>query len=269
MRLRVLLYETPDDPYYNLAFEEAVPRARGCGAVPDTLRIWRNRSAVVIGYFQRAEEEVNLDEAERRGVAVVRRFTGGGAAYHDLGNINYAVSVASKGPVAEEVKRAFGELVRAPVEALRRLGYDASVENVNDIVVAGRKVSGTAATVAWGSTFLHGALLVSASLSTLASVLRVSPKKLMDKGVSSVKYRVTNLVDVRPVGTAELVEALASAFAAVLGYGGFYFDVPSPVELDMASALLRKYRSREWNYERAPHSAYPDVEAEVARICRR
>jgi len=76
-RLRVLLYETPYDPHMNLAFEEAFARARATGVVGDTLRIWRNSNAVVIGYFQEAAIEVNMSVAEARGIRVVRRFTGG------------------------------------------------------------------------------------------------------------------------------------------------------------------------------------------------
>ncbi len=270
MRLRVLLFEEPEDPSYNLAFEEALPRAVGCGVSPPTLRIWRNKSAVIIGYFQRAEEEVNLDEAKRRGVEVVRRFTGGGAAYHDMGNINYALSVpASWAGPESPIDYIFGKLIRGPVEALRSLGFEASLENVNDIVVSSRKVSGTAATVSWGSAFLHGAMLINADLSALAAVLKVSPRKLIDKGVSSVKYRVTNLSTIREVSMAQLVEALSSSFAKVLGLEGYYFDMPSPLELEIADALYEKYSDRRWNMERAPHSDFPVVEARVREFCHR
>lgn len=270
MMLRVLLYETPDDPHMNLAFEEALPRAVGCGLSPATLRLWRNRRAVVIGYFQRAEEEVNLEEAERLGVAVVRRFTGGGAAYHDLGNINYAISLPAKGQVGETVNFIFSELIRAPVEALRSLGLEASVQNVNDIVVENRKVSGTAATISWRATFFHGAMLVSADLSALASVLKVPLKKLIDKGVSSVKYRVTNISSIRPgITVNQVAEALASSFARVLGYDGVKYDVPTSEELEIAETLYyHKYRERAWNLERTPHRDFREAEEEVKRICR-
>lgn len=272
MQLRVLLYETPDDPYMNLAFEEALPRARGCGISPDTLRLWRNRRAVVIGYFQRAEEEVNLAEAERQGVKVVRRFTGGGAAYHDLGNINYAISLSlGERKVSNPVDFIFTELIRAPVEALRSLGFEASVQNVNDIIVDNRKVSGTAATVSWGSIFFHGAMLVSADLSALASVLKVPLKKLVDKGVSSVKYRVTNLAALRPGTTAnDVASALASSFAKVLGYDGVKYDLPTSEELEMAEILYTyKYSDRSWNMDRAPHRQFRRAEEELMRVCRR
>ncbi|MGC9210392.1 MAG: lipoate--protein ligase family protein [Acidilobus sp.] len=269
MRLRLLLFEEPDDAYFNLAFEEAVPRARGCGAVPDTLRVWRNANAVVIGYFQRADEEVNLDVAESIGAAVVRRFTGGGSVYHDLGNLNYALSISAYEGRAS-LDYIFGELVKGPVNALRSLGLQAEVQNINDVVVQGRKVSGTAATIAWGSAFFHGAMLVSTDLVKLASVLRVPQRKLIDKGVSSVKYRVTNVSELRPVSVSELIEALASSFASLLGYEGYYVDLPRSEELEIANVLYNeKYAKREWNYERAPHRAFPRAEEGVRSVCRR
>ncbi|MGC9071228.1 MAG: lipoate--protein ligase family protein [Acidilobus sp.] len=269
MRLRLVTFEEPEDPYFNLAFEEAVPRARGCGLVPDTLRVWRNANAVIIGYFQRAEEEVNLDVAGTIGASVVRRFTGGGAVYHDLGNLNYALSTSTDGEKGT-LDFIFSQLIRGPIAALRALGLQAEVQNVNDVIVAGRKVSGTAATISWGSTFFHGAMLVSTDLSRLASVLKVSRKKLIDKGVSNVKYRVTNLSEIKPVGIDEIIHALASSFSTVLGHGGYYISLPTNEELEIANVLYNeKYVKREWNFSRAPHRAFPRAEEGVARICHR
>ncbi len=269
MTLRVVPYEEPEDPYFNMAVEEAIPRARGCGVVPDTLRIWRNMNAIIIGYFQRAEEEVNLDVAASIGAAVVRRFTGGGAVYHDLGNLNYALSLASTGKRVS-LDLVFKELTKGPVDALRSLGFSADVQNVNDIIVSGRKVSGTAATISWGATFFHGAMLISTDLGRLASVLRVSPRKLIDKGVSSVKYRVTNLNDIRPVSPDEVVAALAESFTRLTGHERYQVGLLTPEELEIAQALYNeKYSKREWNYERAPHRAFARAEEEVRRVCRR
>ena len=269
MKLRLVLYEEPEDPYFNMAVEEAIPRARGCGIVPDTLRIWRNENAVIIGYFQKAEEEVNLDVASSIGAAVVRRFTGGGAVYHDLGNLNYALSLASTERSAT-LDYIFRELTKGPVEALTSLGFSAEVQNVNDIIVSGRKVSGTAATISWGATFFHGAMLISTDLAKLASVLKVSPRKLIDKGVSSVKYRVTNLSDIRPVTADEVTAALAESFARVTGHDGYRLGLLTPEELEMAQVLYdEKYIKREWNFERAPHRAFPKAEEGIRRVCRR
>ncbi len=264
--MRVLLYETPGDPYMNLAFEEAFARARGAGLVPDTLRIWRNDRAVVVGYFQLASEEVDLSEAARLGVPVVRRFTGGGAVYHDLGNVNYALAVGA--PSSDPIDYAYGRLLRGALAALRRLGAEAEVENVNDIAVRGRKVSGAAATFRWGSCFIHGTLLVDADLGVLSRVLKPPPEKLRSKGVSEVKYRVANLSEIlgRRISCREVVEALVEGFEELLGARA-YLDVPTRMELEVARLLYRgKYSRPEWNLERFPHHAFASLEEQVASV---
>jgi lipoate-protein ligase A len=266
--LRVLLFEEPEDPYMNLAFEEALARARGAGLVPDTLRIWRNARAVVIGYFQIASEEVDLERAMREKVVVARRFTGGGAVYHDMGNVNYAV-VASAEELRDPVEYAYSHLVKGLVNALKLLGLDACIENVNDVVVEGRKVSGTAASFRWGSCFIHGTLLVNADLETMSRMLKPPVEKLRSKGISDVKQRVTNISQLlgRVPSYREVVEALVRGFEELLNAEA-YFDLPSREELYAATLLYeRKYSKEEWNLRRAPHSAF-EVEKELKEILR-
>ena len=266
--LRILLFEEPEDPYMNLAFEEALARARGAGLVPDTLRIWRNARAVVIGYFQIASEEVDLERAMREKVVVARRFTGGGAVYHDMGNVNYAV-VASAEELRDPVEYAYSHLVKGLVNALKLLGLDARIENVNDVVVEGRKVSGTAASFRWGSCFIHGTLLVNADLETMSRMLKPPVEKLRSKGISDVKQRVTNISQLlgRVPSYKEVVEALVRGFEELLNAEA-YFDLPSREELYAATLLYeRKYSKEEWNLRRAPHSAF-EVEKELKEILR-
>jgi lipoate-protein ligase A len=263
--LRVLLFEEPENPYMNLAFEEALARARGAGLVPDTFRIWRNANAVVIGYFQLAREEVDLESARREKAAVVRRFTGGGAVYHDLGNINYTLAVKAEGPDA--VEYAYSHLLKGLINALKLLGLEARVENVNDVVVSGRKVSGVAASFRWGTCFVHGTLLIDADLEAMSRLLKPPAEKLKGKGVPSVKHRVANISQMlgRKPSYREVVEALVQGFGELLKADA-YFDLPSREELEAAKLLYeRKYSRDEWNLQRVPHSAF-DVESELEEI---
>lgn len=266
--LRVLLYEAPYDPYYNLAFEEAFVRLRAAGVIgDDTLRIWRNENAVVIGYFQYAEEEVVLEEAEKIGAKIVRRFTGGGAVYHDLGNYNYAIALGRPQDIKDPLDYLYRVVLSSILKALEYLGLKPYRENINDIVVAGRKVSGTAATLRWGSLFLHGAILVSTNLDKLSRILRVPREKLADKGVSEVKYRVATLEQLlgRRISSKELIEAIVRGFEETLGFEA-YMDVPSAAELKLAHLLYKRYSDYEWNYKRKPIHAYSDLEEEAKRI---
>lgn len=262
--LRVLLFETPHDPHMNLAFEEAFARARGAGLIDDTLRIWRNDRAVVIGYFQEAEGEVDTESASKLGIKIIRRFSGGGAVYHDLGNVNYALAVDGRA-APDPIDYAYTNLIRGALRALKLLGCEPHVENVNDVVVDGRKVSGTAASFRWNTCFIHGTLLLNADLTALSKVLRPPREKLLAKGVSEVKYRVANLSELlgRRLNYKEVVDALARGFEETLGAEA-YFDIPSREELSAARLLYeQKYSNPQWNLNRVPHSAFQKLEDEL------
>lgn len=140
------------DPAYNLAFEEVVLQNRREG---NTLLLWQNDHAVVIGQNQNAEEEINHAFVEAHGIRVVRRMTGGGAVYHDLGNLNYSwmTDVENAGAIT------YQQFTRPVVEALRGLGMAAEASGRNDILVEGRKVSGTAQRLLGKRILHHGTLL--------------------------------------------------------------------------------------------------------------
>ncbi len=264
-KLRILTYETPEDPYMNLAFEEAFTRVRSKDLTDDTLRIWRNKDAVIIGYFQYADEVVDLERAKALGIKVVRRFTGGGAVYHDLGNINYALALKDR---VENVGDLYKKYVNGILNALNILGFDPYVENINDVVIQDHKVSGTAASFRWNTSFFHGAMLVSTDLNRLGSVLKVSKKKLEDKKVSDVKYRVTNLQDVlkRKIENRELIESITKGFEKMLNAQA-YFDLPTKEELMVANILYSgKYSRDDWNLRRLSFREFETIEKKIDEI---
>ncbi|MEM0378827.1 MAG: biotin/lipoate A/B protein ligase family protein [Thermosphaera sp.] len=251
--LRVVFTETPENPWMNLAWEEAFFQSRCNDISDDVLRIWRNKSAVVIGVFQKASEEVNLEFAEQVKAGVVRRFTGGGAVYHDLGNINFALSVKPRG-LKVSVDYLYGELLYGVVKALERLGFKPEVQNVNDIIVGDRKVVGIAASMKRESNcgFIHGAVLYDVNLDILAGVLKIPLKKLADKGISSVKYRVTNITALKPeVRERDVILSLIGSFMEVLDKKSWFPDIPKRVEFELAEKLyIEKYVTKEWNFDR-------------------
>jgi len=260
--LRVLIYESPDDPYKSLAFEEAMWRSLRSNLIPDTLRIWRHRNAVILGYFQLAEEEVNFERAKEKGIDIVRRFTGGGAVYHDLGCLVWSIAV--KGPTGGGTKFLYGDLLSGFVEALRILGVNAYIENVNDVVIdtpsGRRKVSGTAATLTENYYLLHGTLLVETDLEILSSVLKVSRAKLADKKISEVKYRVANLNDAlgKRFHMSDIIDAIIKAYSKILGKKAV-IDLPSKEELNLARKLYNaKYSKPEWNLLRFPSKYFEE-----------
>ncbi len=265
-RLRVLLFETINDPYYNLAFEEAFFLVRARRAVEDeTLRIWRNRNAVVLGFFRSVEEDVALDETRRYNTAIVRRFTGGGTVYHDLGNLNYAVTYSGE-KVFHPIDTAYSFLIKGVINALKYLGLIPRIENTNDIVVYNRKVSGIAASYRWNTLFLHGSLLVSSNIERLYKLLKI-PRKV-PKGISSVKYKVTTLSKVLGgrIGFKEVIEYIIRAYEE-LYRAEAYIDIPSSLEIRVADFLYKnKYLDEKWNLEKTHTYGFTRLYRKVAEI---
>lgn len=250
--LRVLFTEYVDDAYMNLAVEEALFVYRCNNGGSDTLRIWRNKKAVVIGVFQKPDEEVNLDYARNNGIQIVRRFTGGGAVFHDLGNINFAISTKIPPNKPKGIEFLYEDLIYGAVNALKRLGFSPRKENINDIIVEDKKVIGVAGSLRMDCAFLHGAILYDTDLNILSNVLRVPLKKLADKKISSVKYRVTTIKQLKPdITMKDLIKALKESFSEILGSTDVYEDLISKDELELAEKLYKeKYSTVEWNFER-------------------
>ena len=232
------------DPYYNLAFEEYVLTHRTRG---DYLLLWQNDNTIVVGQNQNTEAEINRPFVEAHHIHVVRRSTGGGAVYHDLGNLNYSFITDAGDRAALSMAR----FTQPVVEALQGLGLQAEASGRNDILVEGRKVSGTAQRL-WGDRILHhGTLLFDANADMVAGALQVDPEKFRSKSTKSVRSRIGNIrsflkqdMDM-PAFWAYLKETLAGS--------GMVFDALTAQELAQVDALkAEKYDTWEWNYGRSP-----------------
>jgi lipoate-protein ligase A len=243
-----------DDPFLNMSVEEAIPRAVGEGASPNTVRFWHNANTIVLGCFQSAQLEVNFNACKQTGTQVVRRFTGGGAVYHDAGNLNYAISLKKGHPLVpdSDLQQVFRRLSEGAVEGLKSLGVNAEFQPINDIQVGGRKVSGAAGSVRWGTVFHHGCILVASDLAILGKVLNVPSVKLADRHVASVQKRVTTVRDElqKDVSTRDVRNAI------VRGIENNYNVRLSEGELSKSEMALvkklydEKYSRPEWNLER-------------------
>ena len=231
------------NPYYNLAFEEYVLCHRTQG---DYLLLWQNDNTIVVGQNQNTEAEINRAFVEQHHINVVRRSTGGGAVYHDLGNLNYSF-ITDVGDDGISIRR-FTEPV---VAALRSLGLNAEASGRNDILVEGRKVSGTAQRRHGGRILHHGTLLFDANPGMVAGALNVDPEKFRSKSTKSVRSRIGNIRDFLP-NDMELPAFWAYLKDALSG-GGVTPGALSAVELAEVDRLKReKYDTWEWNYGRSP-----------------
>lgn len=179
------------DPYFNMAFDEY--SLQELSLEEPLFYLWQNRSAVIIGLNQNASAEVNLDYLNNHNIALVRRVTGGGAVYHDLGNLNYTIVGRAK-----DLDRDYPEYTRYMLQALQALGVEAELSGRNDILVNGRKVSGYAKRVYKDRLMVHGTLMFDVDLEVLEQALNAPTGKLAAKGVASVRSRVMNLRECLP-----------------------------------------------------------------------
>ncbi len=231
-------------PFYNLAFEEYVLTHRTEG---NYLLLWQNDNTVVVGQNQNTEAEINRAFVERHHIHVVRRSTGGGAVYHDLGNLNYSF-ITDLGNAEELTMERF---TKPMVKALRGLGLDAEASGRNDILVSGRKVSGTAQRVVHGRILHHGTLLFDANPSMVAGALQVNPAKFRSKSAKSVQSRIGNIRDFLE-NDMTLSDFWAYLKTSLSG-DGLLEDALSPQELAIVDDLKRsKYDSWDWNFGRSP-----------------
>ncbi len=191
----MIIYVTETtNPFLNLATEEFLFSC--CGTLfpkNETLfMLWQNSPTVVCGSYQNISEEINLEYAEKNKIHIVRRITGGGAVFHDLGNVNFSII---KG-CSDEKEINFGEFSRLILNALKALGINGECSGRNDLMINGRKFSGCAQTVKDGVVLHHGTLMYNVNMEALKNVLVVNREKLSSKGAQSVDSRVINIADI-------------------------------------------------------------------------
>ena len=188
----ICIVDSTTDPYWNLAAEEYLLTALS----EPVFRLWRNAPSVIVGRYQNAAAEINSEYVRTRGIPVVRRLTGGGAVFHDLGNVNY--TFIDRKVEGEDTAAMFRRFTAPVISALRSLGVEASLEGRNDLVISGRKFSGNAVCVHGGRVLQHGTLLFSASVADLSGALNTRPEKFIGKSVQSNRSRVTNISEHLP-----------------------------------------------------------------------
>lgn len=236
---KLFLYEGDGfDPHYNLAVEEALLDLTRDACI---LYLWQNESTVVIGQNQNAWRECRTALLEEEGGKLARRLSGGGAVFHDHGNLNFTILMASED---YDLDKQFSVIETA----CKLLGIDAERSGRNDVLVDGRKFSGNAFYRGKTASYHHGTLMVDADMDKLGRYLSPSKAKLEAKGVASVRSRVMNLREVLPTLTvADMKLAMAKAFSKVYALP---VEIMTAADLDAEKVEVLRSRnaSWEWNY---------------------
>ncbi|MFC4099671.1 lipoate--protein ligase [Paenibacillus xanthanilyticus] len=236
------------DPTLNLALEEYV--LRNLPMDDSYLLFYINEPSIIIGKNQNTIEEINTDYVHEQGIHVVRRLSGGGAVYHDLGNLNFSFLTRDDGDSFHN----FAKFTQPVIDALRKLGVNAELSGRNDIQVGERKISGNAQFASRGRMFSHGTLLFDSAMENVASALKVKPIKIESKGTKSVRGRVANISEylAEPMTTEEFRTTLLREL-----FGCEPENVPqyklSAEQWDGVRKLAEeRYRNWDWNYGRSP-----------------
>lgn len=233
------------DPTFNLALEEYVFDSLSTDY--NYFILWQNHKTVVVGRHQNTMAEVDERFVRDHGITVVRRLSGGGAVYHDVGNLNFTFIQD-----ATAKKPDLHLFCKPMAEAIRALGAEAEVNGRNDITVDGQKFSGNAQYVKNGRVMHHGTLLFDADLETAGKALRPDPEKIKAKGVASVRSRITNLKNHLPAGTTlqQFKEALLTRLFA--GQPMEQYFLTAEDEAAICAIRDSRYGTWDWNWGASP-----------------
>ncbi len=245
-RWRVLRYEKAHAAY-NMALDEAIAEAVAFRVAGPTMRFYGwEPAAVSIGRFQKLDEVVDLEECERLGVEVVRRSTGGGAVFHDQ-EITYSV-ICPEDLMPADINAAYQEIGGWIVNALKLIGIEGSFEPINDVLVKGKKISGSAQSRRKGVFMQHGTLIYDLDRVKMFSVLKVPQDKLDSRSISDPAERVTSVREQRKVPWEYVAAGMANAF--IMNREWYAGDITTD-ELARAEVIAKlRYANRDWTFER-------------------
>lgn len=249
MRLKFIDNKGITDPYINLAIEEYV--LQNFGEQDTYLLFYINEPSIIIGKNQNSIEEINRKYVDENNIKVVRRLSGGGAVYHDLGNLNFSFITKDDGDSFHN----FARFTEPVVRALNKMNVPAELIGRNDLLIDGRKFSGNAQFSTRGRMFSHGTLMFDSEIEHVVEALNVSEEKIKSKGIKSIRSRVANISEFldEPISMEEFKETILMYIFDVEKVE----DVPtyelSEEDWDNIYKLSEeRYQQWDWNYGKSP-----------------
>lgn len=243
-----------NDSAYNLAFEEYIFKNLPLDNDEEYVYLWINDKSVIIGKNQNAYAEINKEYVDQNGVNVRRRITGGGAVYHDLGNLNFSFITKDNGSGKIDFKQYY-----IPIQnALRKLGIPAELSGRNDLTVEEKKCIGASQSLYKGRVLSNGCILFDVRMENLSSALNVRPEKLKAKGIQSVRARVTNLKPYLSddMTTEEFKKVLLEEIFALKGEKPVEYVLSEEELKEVEKIKAERFGNDEWNYGRSQIGHY-------------
>ncbi|MGM0612371.1 MAG: lipoate--protein ligase [Bacteroidota bacterium] len=239
------IYSPETTPAFNIASEEYLMK----NIDQDVFLLYINGPSIIVGKHQNTLSEINVDYVKENNIEIVRRLSGGGAVFHDLGNLNFAF--IKKGEDTNLVD--FQKFTIPILDVLRKLNIDAKFEGRNDLTIDGKKFSGNAEHVYKNKVLHHGTLLFSSKMEDLGKALNVNPRKFKDKAVKSVKSRVTNIKEhlEKDMSVDEFAEMLMQDIMQTEPDGKRYEYTEADKEA-IQNLVDQKYGTWEWNFGYSP-----------------
>lgn len=250
----MMIIDSPsNDAYFNIALEEYLLYKYPTESI---FLLYVNSSSIIVGKFQNTLAEINLDYVSENKIKVVRRMSGGGAVYHDLGNLNFSFHNL----LGENDFMDFSQFTKPVLKILNDLNVPAKLEGRNDLLVDGKKFSGNAKLSRNGKMIQHGTILFDSNMSILGDALKINPLKYKDKAIKSNRARVINLKDVLPKGITldDLKQTLIDEMLKT-NASSFIYQLSTEDIEDVQKLISEKYATWDWNFGFSPKYSFQNA----------
>ncbi len=232
------------DPYFNMALEEYLFTQR----TDDICVLWQNSPAIIVGKHQNTMAEIDYEYTVREKIPVVRRMTGGGCVFHDLGNLNFTY-IVNRGEFGD-----YDGFTRSLRKYMETLGLKAELSGRNDLLIDGRKFSGNAQCYHNGRLLHHGTILLGADMTRLTLALKPDEEKIQSKGIKSVKSRVANINEFVDISAEEFRRGFGRAIISETG--AEIYELTDTDKEEISALAKSKYSTYEWNFGYSPKYSF-------------
>lgn len=234
-----------NDAWFNLATEEFILKSKQANC----FYLYVNAPSIIVGKHQNTLSEINYDYVMQHGIKIVRRMTGGGSVFHDLGNLNFCFIMN----LEEEKTDNFETYTRPILQVLQELGLDARLQGRNDLTIEGRKFSGNAKLVWKDKVLQHGTILFDSHIERLSQALKTNPLKFTDKAVKSISSRVTNITEhlKEPMSMEEFIRRIRNHVHSLYPQAQDY-DFTAEESASINNLVQTKYSTWDWNFGTSP-----------------